>query len=757
MVPPSNPVAASGASLAGSSLPASLLSGSGEAVGSQRLRIFGPRLVPGASEPISAPDSARGTSAGQAAPGAKGSLQSSRYPALASEAAWSKEFAMQRDALEEELPAGIAPNSAAPQAQPTLGGSNHDAAARERSSSGVARGGIPVGSASLDSAAQSEIGKTLSFAAQRGLSQTGAAKPAASAAHSTSPAVAPSPEGEKSKRRGRAALEDPKLYQKPDQGALAGSAALAAAATAATVAAPVSMRADSIGLPGGWPGENRDSLAEAAATAGHAPSANGTEVAGVGDGAVRGAGKLDSGLSLGAGEGSGIAARRGWAAVEVGLAGPISGREGKKFAGEVAEAAPEHATALPAGTAEKGRTAGISSGSGLESGAEAGTAGVRAGQATETAGAGVTSALVGGMAGNVPGPVAGQDAGQVAGPGHIPAQASGRTGQTAGRTGPEDWQRVGLSAGSQDGTGAIPVDPASRVPSGEQGTQAPGATQADRRGRERSRAEATISALGTHVGAGALVQGSGQTSHAGLSGGGHEAAGQAGPGQFASLTLAAASEPGASLVRGAHPENRAGESSRDPFAAMDAGSGAGPGLRADGMAASLGGRSSGGGGRSLEVGYQDSTLGYVELRAQMGQGGVHAALVASTPGAEASLASSLGALSGWLDARHIPVESLTVVGQGAGNAGSMGSVGGGSGGGGEGGTAGHPGERSSSGQPETTPDFWNAAPGKAPESSEASSMPSVQGWGLGMAAVEDSGSEPGGRGRGFGSRISLMA
>ena len=314
-----------------------------------------------------------------------------------------------------------------------------------------------------------------------------------------------------------------------------------------------------------------------------------------------------------------------------------------------------------------------------------------------------------------------------------------------------------MSAGSQDGTGAIPVDPASRVPSGEQGTQAPGATQADRRGRERSRAEATISVLGTHVGAGALVQGSGQTSHAGLSGGGHEAAGQAGSGQFASLTLAAASEPGASLVRGAHPGNRAGESSRDPFAAMDTGSGAGPGLRSEGMAASLGGRSSGGGGRSLEVGYQDSTLGYVELRAQMGQGGVHAALVASTPGAEASLASSLGALSGWLDARHTPVESLTVVGQGTGNAGSMGSVGGGSGGGGEGGTAGHPGERSSSGQPETTPDFWNAAPGKAPESSAASSMPSVQGWGLGMAAVEDSGSEPGGRGRGFGSRISLMA
>jgi hypothetical protein len=77
------------------------------------------------------------------------------------------------------------------------------------------------------------------------------------------------------------------------------------------------------------------------------------------------------------------------------------------------------------------------------------------------------------------------------------------------------------------------------------------------------------------------------------------------------------------------------------------------------------------GGSQLQVGYQDPVLGYVELRAHSDGNGVHASLGTQTESGRAALSGDLSALAAWMDARHTPVESLSVVAlHGASNASS---------------------------------------------------------------------------------------
>jgi hypothetical protein len=63
----------------------------------------------------------------------------------------------------------------------------------------------------------------------------------------------------------------------------------------------------------------------------------------------------------------------------------------------------------------------------------------------------------------------------------------------------------------------------------------------------------------------------------------------------------------------------------------------------------------------LQVGYQDPELGYVELRAVSDGQGVHASLGTHSEVASTTLSGDLTALAAWMDARHTPVESLSVI------------------------------------------------------------------------------------------------
>jgi len=64
---------------------------------------------------------------------------------------------------------------------------------------------------------------------------------------------------------------------------------------------------------------------------------------------------------------------------------------------------------------------------------------------------------------------------------------------------------------------------------------------------------------------------------------------------------------------------------------------------------------------TLEMGYQDPTLGYVELHTHMTAGGVHASLAAQSSESEKALESHLHSLADWMNDRQTPVESLTVL------------------------------------------------------------------------------------------------
>ena len=64
---------------------------------------------------------------------------------------------------------------------------------------------------------------------------------------------------------------------------------------------------------------------------------------------------------------------------------------------------------------------------------------------------------------------------------------------------------------------------------------------------------------------------------------------------------------------------------------------------------------------TLEMGYQDPALGYVELHAHISEGGVHASLSAQSPESGVTLEGHLHSLADWMNERQTPLESLTVL------------------------------------------------------------------------------------------------
>ncbi len=113
--------------------------------------------------------------------------------------------------------------------------------------------------------------------------------------------------------------------------------------------------------------------------------------------------------------------------------------------------------------------------------------------------------------------------------------------------------------------------------------------------------------------------------------------------------------------------------SSNPFQAMDNAS-ASASSRPGDLAGVAAARAQG-----ISVGYQDPTLGYVELRAHQAAGAVHASLATSSTAAGHLLESQLGSMGNWLRERQTPVESLSVLAQGA-ERGFSGSASGSSGG-----------------------------------------------------------------------------
>lgn len=81
------------------------------------------------------------------------------------------------------------------------------------------------------------------------------------------------------------------------------------------------------------------------------------------------------------------------------------------------------------------------------------------------------------------------------------------------------------------------------------------------------------------------------------------------------------------------------------------------------------------GGQLAEAGFNDPSLGWVSVRAEMGGGGIHAALVPGTVEAAQTLGGHIPGLSDYLAERHTLVETLTLASPGSslGDAGLDGS------------------------------------------------------------------------------------
>jgi hypothetical protein len=107
------------------------------------------------------------------------------------------------------------------------------------------------------------------------------------------------------------------------------------------------------------------------------------------------------------------------------------------------------------------------------------------------------------------------------------------------------------------------------------------------------------------------------------------------------------------------------------------------------------------GAQQAEAGFQDSSLGWVSVRADASGGGVHASLVAGSSEAAQALGSHMAGLSAYLAEHQTPVETLTLSSTGSGSSGS-GWSGGGMDGSGSGQSAGQQGAGQQSAQ-ETAP------------------------------------------------------
>jgi hypothetical protein len=66
------------------------------------------------------------------------------------------------------------------------------------------------------------------------------------------------------------------------------------------------------------------------------------------------------------------------------------------------------------------------------------------------------------------------------------------------------------------------------------------------------------------------------------------------------------------------------------------------------------------GAQRAEAGYQDPSLGWVGVRAELSGGGVHAALVPGSADAAQALGGHLAGLNNYLEQQHTPVASLTM-------------------------------------------------------------------------------------------------
>jgi hypothetical protein len=107
-----------------------------------------------------------------------------------------------------------------------------------------------------------------------------------------------------------------------------------------------------------------------------------------------------------------------------------------------------------------------------------------------------------------------------------------------------------------------------------------------------------------------------------------------------------------------------GPASRETFAALDAGSAGGTPTWIHA------------GAQRAEAGFQDPALGWVGVRADVGAGGVHAALVPGSADAAQALGGHLAGLNSYLAEQHTPVETLTLAapeGRWAGPAGNQGT------------------------------------------------------------------------------------
>jgi hypothetical protein len=86
---------------------------------------------------------------------------------------------------------------------------------------------------------------------------------------------------------------------------------------------------------------------------------------------------------------------------------------------------------------------------------------------------------------------------------------------------------------------------------------------------------------------------------------------------------------------------------RDPFSALDSPAGAAPAWVHAGA-------------QRAEAGFDDPALGWVGVRAGLGEGGVHAAVVPASPDAAASLGTHLAGLSAYLAQHHTEVSTVAL-------------------------------------------------------------------------------------------------
>lgn len=118
---------------------------------------------------------------------------------------------------------------------------------------------------------------------------------------------------------------------------------------------------------------------------------------------------------------------------------------------------------------------------------------------------------------------------------------------------------------------------------------------------------------------------------------------------------------------GGRGDARGGPTPGETFAALDADSGA---VQPTWIHA---------GAQQAEAGYEDPTLGWVSVRADMSGGGVHAELVAGSADAAQALSGHMEGLSAYLADHHTPVETLTLSSPQSGWSGMGGQAGSGQG------------------------------------------------------------------------------